>query len=86
MTTNCFHSRINDHKLSFGMVRYSDGKTDTYHKEDVIWRMIVSNFCGSEKLAAIDVTISDLVKIKSFCDEAINTLKSDGNREAEEIK
>lgn len=80
MTTNSYHTRINAHKLSLGMVRYSDGKTDTYHKEDVIWRLVVSNLYGSEKLAAINVTISDLVTIKSFCDQAMDTLRSDGNR------
>lgn len=77
MATNSWHERINDHKLSFGMVRYSTGEKE---HDDYMWRMVVSNHCGSTKLESIDVTVSDLVKIKSFCDKAIDCLMSDGDR------
>lgn len=77
MSTTSFHERINDHKLSFGMVRFSTGPKDNDEK---LWRMVVSKSCGSEKLECIDVTISDLVRIKSFCDKAIDCLNTDGGR------
>lgn len=81
MATNSWHKRINDHSLSFGMVRYATGDKDY---DDHMWRMVVSNYCGSNKLASIDVTVSDLVKIKSFCDKAIDYLMSDGGRLSEQ--
>jgi len=86
MTTNNYHSRINDHRLSLGLARYSDGKQDTYHQEDSFWRLIVSLDCGSKRLTAIDVTVSDLVAIKSFCDRAIETLNTDGDRAPKDVE
>lgn len=77
MTTNNFHTRINDHALSFGIVRYSTGSKPEDH---YLWKLVISEFCGSKKLAAIEVTMDDLQKIKSFCDKAIEDLKTDGGR------
>ena len=80
MTCNSFHTRINEHSLSFGMVRYSDGKTDTYHQEDAFWRCVISHYCGRDKLATFDASVSDLVQLKVFCDRALETLRTDGGR------
>lgn len=85
MTSNAAHTRIGDHKISFGMVRYSDGKTDTYHKEHAFWRCVISNNTGSEKLAAFDASTDDLDQIKRWCDEAKEILRTDGGRLAEDV-
>lgn len=77
MTTNNFHTRINDHALSFGMQRYATGDTaDDKH----LWKLVISEFCGSKKLHSMEPTIDDLIKIKSFCDSAIDVIKTDGGR------
>jgi len=62
------------------MVRYATGIKDT---DDHFWRLIVSRYCGSEKLEAFDVSLSDLIAIKSFCDKAIKCLQTDGDRNLE---
>ena len=78
--TNNFHSRINDHSLSFGMVRYSTGDKD---HDASLWKLVISHFCGSKKLIDIEVNMSDLLAIRSFCDKAIDSLKTDGGRMVE---
>lgn len=77
MTTLSFHTRINDLNLSFGMVRFSAGdKPDA----EYFWKMVLSESCGINRLTSMEVTIQDLQKIKSFCDQAIETLETDGGR------
>lgn len=77
MTTSSFHERINDHKLSLGMIRYSSGSKDD---DEYFWKLVISEHCGSKRLAQLEVSISDLTKIKQFCDRAIKCLHSDGDR------
>ena len=79
MTTNSFSTRINDHALSFGLCRYATGEKDT---DDFIWKLIISDYCGSKKHTSIEVTFLDLQKVKSFCDQAMEELVTDGGRKA----
>ncbi len=79
MPTNSYHSRINDHALSFGMERYSTGQKDT---DDYLWKLVVSEHCGSRKLQELEVSVQDLMCLRNFCNRAIETLKTDGDRTA----
>lgn len=77
MTTSGFHSRVNDHALSLGLERYSTGAKDT---DKYLWKFVVSEFCDNKRLLSFEVSISDLTKIKTICDQAIKELQSDGGR------
>lgn len=77
MTTSGFHSRVNDHALSFGLERYSTGIKDT---DKFLWMFVVSDFCGNKVHTSFQVCVDDLVKMKSICDQAIRELTSDGGR------
>ncbi len=77
MSTNNYHTRINDNALSFGMVRYSTGDKDT---DKSLWKMVISDFCGSKTHTSLEINISDLQRIKCFCDKAIQMLETDGDR------
>ena len=77
MTTNSFHFRIDDHPLSLGMVRYSTGDKE---EDKFLWKLVISDFCGSKVHTMIEPTIANLVEMQRFCQQAIETLKTDGGR------
>ena len=77
MSTESFHNRINDHPLSFGLVRFTAGSGEEQTK---LWRLIVSRWTGRQQLESIDIDVSDLIAIKAFCDKAIECLQTDGGR------
>ena len=77
MATNNFHERINDHPLSFGMQRYSTGDKDN---DKSLWKLIISEYCGNKTMFSVEVSLSDLNKIKLFCEKAMKTLETDGGR------
>jgi hypothetical protein len=77
MSTNNFHTRINDHALSFGIQRYATGIKET---DDSLWKLIISDYCGVKKHASIEVSIQDIICLKNFCEKALEELKTDGGR------
>lgn len=79
MTANAYHTRINDHALSFGMIRYSTGQKPD---DEFLWKLIVSEFCGNKRLHSMEVKLEDLQKIKTFCDKAIEMINTDGGRKS----
>ena len=77
MSTSSFHSRINDHALSMGMVRYSTGPKD---EDKYLWKLVISKDCGSKELASIEVSLGDLTSLRNMCDKSITILQTDGDR------
>jgi len=81
MTDTSFHTRINNHALSLGMVRYSTGNKDT---DDYLWKFVISNHCGSEKIIQIEASVEDFRKMITVLNNAISCLETDGRRKTKE--
>ena len=67
-------SRFTDSPLAFGLRRFTDGD------KNVLWRFEVRRFCSGDVLHAEDATIAGLTAMRTWLDEAIKTVGTDGGR------